>query len=257
MNSRDSLRKAIHRPGYLLWLLREKTIESFDQLFDQFDAHRDDASVYLRRSMETLKAAGLVEFDAYPFHEHGGRIGVTEVCSRVLDALDVSLSELAARTDNTMTVEPAFKCPVPGGRRVDVFVLMPFTAAMEPVYNDHVKKVCGAVGVSVARADDFFSTNEVIADIWTAISQSRIVIADCSGRNPNVFYELGIAHTLGKPVILTTQSEQDIPFDIRHRRYLAYEFTPRGMRLFEDSLSATLRALLEEDSQTSRRGRHG
>jgi hypothetical protein len=40
-------------------------------------------------------------------------------------------------------------------------------------------------------------------DVWNSIYSSSIIIADCTGRNPNVFYELGIAHTLGKPVILS------------------------------------------------------
>jgi hypothetical protein len=48
--------------------------------------------------------------------------------------------------------------------------------------------------------------------------RSRVVICDCTGRNPNVFYEIGIAHTLGREVILITQNPEDIPFDLRHLR---------------------------------------
>ena len=56
-----------------------------------------------------------------------------------------------------------------------------------------------------------------------------MVICDCSGRNPNVFYEIGIAHTLGREVILITQSEEDIPFDLRHLRYVKYLNNGEGL----------------------------
>jgi hypothetical protein len=77
-------------------------------------------------------------------------------------------------------------------------------------------------------------------DIWNAIAASKIIIADCTGKNPNVFYEIGIAHTLGRPVILITQNPEDVPFDVRHFRYIRYELTPRGMKAFEKTLEATL-----------------
>lgn len=77
-------------------------------------------------------------------------------------------------------------------------------------------------------------------DIWSAIFLADWIIADCTGRNPNVFYEIGIAHTVGKRVILITQDEKDVPFDVRHIRYFNYTFTPRGMKKLEESLTSTL-----------------
>jgi hypothetical protein len=68
-------------------------------------------------------------------------------------------------------------------------------------------------------------------DIWSMIFSSSVIVAECTGRNPDVFSEIGIAHTLGKPVVLLTQNEYDIPFDAKHIRYLRYEYTLRGMRL--------------------------
>jgi hypothetical protein len=90
------------------------------------------------------------------------------------------------------------------------------------------------------RADDFFTAHEVITDVWTAIIGARIIIADCTGRNPNVFYEIGMAHVAGKPVVPITQRNADVPFDLRHIRYLLYEYTPRGMAAFEQQLSSTI-----------------
>jgi len=68
-----------------------------------------------------------------------------------------------------------------------------------------------------------------------------VIVADCTGKNPNVFYELGIAHTLGKPVIIITQSARRYPFDIKHIRYIQYEYTPGGLKSFEKKLAEFLR----------------
>ena len=103
-----------------------------------------------------------------------------------------------------------------------------------------MKTVAEKLNRSIARADDFFTAGSVISDIWDGINAAKIVLADCSGRNPNVFYEIGMAHTLGKPVILTAQKKDDIPFDVQHIRAILYDFTPRGMQDYEENLFATL-----------------
>ena len=75
------------------------------------------------------------------------------------------------------------------------------------------------------RGDDIFGLNVVMDDVRAAIATADLVIAYLSGQNPNVFYEVGIAHTLGKPVLLLSQAIEDVPFDLRHRRVLPYEYT--------------------------------
>jgi len=65
-------------------------------------------------------------------------------------------------------------------------------------------------------------------------------LCDCTGRNPNVFYEAGIAHTLGREVILITQNEQDIPFDLRHRRYIRYLDNVEGRDVLTVALQAKM-----------------
>ena len=70
------------------------------------------------------------------------------------------------------------------------------------------------------------------------------MIADCTGRDPNVFYEIGVAHTVGKPVVLITQSADDVPFDLRAIRFIEYQYTPPGMRVFEERLKITLKEVI-------------
>lgn len=128
----------------------------------------------------------------------------------------------------------------------DLFMLMPFTTSLKPVYDDHIKKIAKAQNLTIARADDFFSQNSIMYEVWSAITQAAILIADCTGKNPNVFYEIGIAHTLGKPVILITQNQDDVPFDLRHIRYIHYEYTPSGMIKFENTLTATISEIMKD-----------
>ncbi len=84
--------------------------------------------------------------------------------------------------------------------------------------------------LTVARADDFYTNQAVMQDVWSAIVNAKMVIGDCSGRNPNVFYEIGISHTLGRPTVLISQSVDDIPFDVRYVRSIVYQYTPPGMK---------------------------
>src|ERR1043166_4270305 len=97
-------------------------------------------------------------------------------------------------------------------------VMMPLNAEFDNVYAA-LRRIAEAVGLRCRRADDIWENPAVIQDVVSLIDRSRAVICDCTGRNPNVFYEIGIAHTLGRKVILITQNPADIPFDLRHLRY--------------------------------------
>lgn len=100
-------------------------------------------------------------------------------------------------------------------------VMMPFDGAYRPVY-DNIITMAEKIGMRCQRGDDIWKDDAIIQDVVDLIDRSKIVICDCSGRNPNVFYEIGIAHTLGRSVILITQNNEDVPFDLRHIRYIKY-----------------------------------
>lgn len=102
-----------------------------------------------------------------------------------------------------------------------VSVMMPFEGSLRGVY-EAVGAAATAQGMTCQRADDIWVHSAVIQDVFSLLYRSFIVVCDFTGRNPNVFYEAGIAHTLGKHVIPITQSAEDIPFDLRHHRYLRY-----------------------------------
>lgn len=131
--------------------------------------------------------------------------------------------------------------PAQKGDWPEVFVLMPFDDALQPVYEDHIKEVVSNLGLRIDKADNFFGTGSIMKDVWSAIHAARIVVADCTGRNPNVFYEIGLAHAIGKHTILIAQSLDDIPFDLQHLRTIHYEYTAPGMKTFEKALLETIR----------------
>ena len=119
------------------------------------------------------------------------------------------------------------------------FVLMPFREPFNEYYPKIFRPALESAGFSVQRADDIYSTRPVMLDIQEGIVASDLVLCEMSGRNPNVFYELGLAHAIGKPAILVSTTEEDIPFDLRHVRVIHYDFKRAG---WEDALRISIAA---------------
>lgn len=234
----------------LLLILRAglaNDIASFCELFGIDKQGTLYGSLY--GNLKKLRKAGLVEFetqDQRRFSPITGSISLTDHWKEIQMTLDLSLVDLARyRRGRSVIVTPWFGQPEQSSVLADIFVLMPFNAELQALYEDHIRPIGATLDLTVARADDFSNTGPVMSDIWNSIYAAKVLIADCTGRNPNVFYEIGIAHTLGKPVILIAQDESDIPFDIRHLRYSAYNFTPRGAKELELRLIDMIRSELE------------
>ena len=126
--------------------------------------------------------------------------------------------------------------------RTLISVMMPFDTAFNLVY-EAIKDAAIDVGMSCQRADEIWEKSEIIQDIVTLIDKSLVVVCDCTGRNANVFYEIGIAHTLGREVILITQSEANIPFDLRHLHYVKYLDNEEGRQSLKRELVDRLKYL--------------
>ena len=137
-----------------------------------------------------------------------------------------------------------FKVPDAAVDRSLVSVMMPINAGTAEIYTA-IKGAADDASLKCERADDIWIESPVIQDIFSLIFRSFIVVCDFSGKNPNVFYEAGIAHTLGKHVIPITQSEDDIPFDLRHHRYLRYLNNREGRTRLRSELAKRLRTLSE------------
>jgi hypothetical protein len=125
------------------------------------------------------------------------------------------------------------------------FVVMQFTDEYNSLYSEVIKPTCETYGYFVVRADDFYNSGLIIEDITRSIQESTIVIADVTPNNPNVFYEVGYAHGLGKPTILLSDRKREkLPFDISGFRTLFYDNTIGGKGIVEERLKKHLDAII-------------
>jgi hypothetical protein len=117
-------------------------------------------------------------------------------------------------------------------------------APWDELYRDHIKPVVEASGLRCFRADEIVRPGSVIADVVEAVASAFLVVAEMTGQNPNVFYELGVRHALSKRTLLLSQTADDIPFDLRDNRTIIYSFTPRGAKQLEDVLRQAITTVI-------------
>lgn len=132
-----------------------------------------------------------------------------------------------------------FRIPPRGPEPDLVAVMMPFNDAFAGVY-DAIRRAVVAEGLRCQRALDIFDEPEIIQDVFSLLYRSRAVICDFSGRNANVFYEAGIAHTLGRDVIPLVQDMDHVPFDLRHHRHIVYATSEEGLRRLTTDLQSRI-----------------
>jgi len=136
------------------------------------------------------------------------------------------------RTDYDIATED----PVPGTERlmkvrktkaqVDddmIFVAMPFKDEFNDVYEQVIKKAISEIGKKSIRVDEQVFTGPIMEKVNDDIIKANIIVAELTEYNPNVYYELGLAHGYNKNVIMMTQDIAKIPFDLRHMRIVKYD----------------------------------
>lgn len=123
-----------------------------------------------------------------------------------------------------------------------VAIMMPFDVSMAGVHQTIVNS-CVYAGYRALRADDIWDNSAIIQDIFSLIFMASVVVVDFTGKNPNVMYETGIAHTLGKLVIPISQSIDDVPFDMRHHRVLTYYPNQEGLQTLANALGPKLQSV--------------
>lgn len=137
------------------------------------------------------------------------------------------------------TIESTYKCfltgfPAPYDLRANpnfVFVVMPFSKSYDDIYQIGIKEVATRLGLQCTRSDEIIHTQNVICTaICQPIRAARIVIAEITEKNPNVYYELGLTHArsednnqIDKKVIILTQNMENVPFDLRNMSIIHYD----------------------------------
>ncbi len=122
------------------------------------------------------------------------------------------------------------------------FVMMPFGNWSDRYYRELFVPSIKEAGMEPIRADELFSTGTVIEQIWEQIQKAKILVADLTAKNANVFYELGLAHAAHKPVVFISGAVEDVPFDLRHLRVIIYDIHDP---FWGDKLKVSLTAYLK------------
>lgn len=120
--------------------------------------------------------------------------------------------------------------------RRKAFVIMPFRKSLNSYYPKIFRPALESEGYEVTRSDDLFLPRPIIEDIQESIRNADLILCEMTGRNPNVFYELGLAHAIGKPAILISNTRNDVPFDLHHVRAIFYNPSEVGWeeKLYQD-----------------------
>lgn len=103
------------------------------------------------------------------------------------------------------------------------FVLMPFKEPFDTYYSAIIEPAILSVHLHPLRGDSLFRPSPIMADVWQMIQDAKVLVAELTERNANVFYELGLAHAIGKPVVLISETIADVPFDLQPLRVLLYD----------------------------------
>jgi len=175
--------------------------------------------------------------------------------AKLIEEHDNKLRLIDATTDYTKPSEPTktFKkleknTKVKSGDTC--FVMMPFKPPLGTYYEKIYKPSIEKAGLTPIRADDdLFGTGKIMDQIWTGINSAKILVAELTSRNPNVYYELGLAHALHKPVVLVSNTEEDVPFDLNHIRVIYYDMTDPfwGQKLIDKIAENVLSAIKNPD----------
>lgn len=200
--------------------LRNTVVETYKVPADAF-------SEFKHVLIESLETAELLT-------RHGDKIRIQDVTSR--DAAAPAQSERLKKLERTTTVGTHDTC----------FVMQPFAAPLGEYYEKIYKPAIEKAGLRPVRADaEIFATGKIMDQVWQGINAAKVLVAELTTRNPNVFYELGLAHALKKPVVLVSAKEEDVPFDLQHIRVIYYDVSDPfwGNKLIEKVAENILSAI--------------
>lgn len=103
------------------------------------------------------------------------------------------------------------------------FVLMPFREPFSTYYDAIFDPAVRGANLDPVRGDSLFRPSPIMADVWRMIQDAKVLLAELTTKNANVFYELGLAHAIGKPVVLVAETMDDVPFDLQALRVILYD----------------------------------
>jgi hypothetical protein len=125
------------------------------------------------------------------------------------------------------------------------FTIMPFGGWFDDYYAAVYKPAIEDAGLTPCRADDLYRPSAIVHDIWAYTRAAKLILADLTGKNPNVFYELGLGHAIAKPAILVVETMADVPFDLRALRVIEYnKNSPDWGATLKSKITASIKEVL-------------
>lgn len=174
-------------------------------LIDKFKVPADKVAEFKEVLLASLRTADLLV-------EHDDKLRVVDVSSATEAPGDETPT--LKKLERSVKVSATDTC----------FMVMPFAAPLGGYYESVYKPAIEKAGLRPVRADaEIFGAGKIMDQIWSGIRGAKVLVAELTTRNPNVFYELGLAHALEKPVVLTSSNEDDVPFDLHHIRVIYYD----------------------------------
>lgn len=200
--------------------LRNTVVETYKVPADSFQEFKQ---IFL----ESLETAELIS-------KHGDKTRVTDVAAG--DAATPAPSDRLKKLEKATNIGANDSC----------FVMQPFAAPLGDYYEKIYKPAIEKAGLRPVRADaEIFATGKIMDQVWSGINAAKVLVAELTSRNPNVFYELGLAHAMKKPVVLVSAKEEDVPFDLQHIRVIYYDMSDPfwGNKLIEKVAENILSAI--------------
>jgi len=167
-------------------------------LVDKFGIPKEKVGEFKTILFDTLNKAKLIE-------QHNGKQRLIDVSGDL--PTTTGASETLKKLGKSITLDANDSC----------FMVMPFAAPLGNYYEKVYKPAIEKAGLKAVRADtEIFGAGKIMDQVWSGINAAKVLVAELTTRNPNVFYELGLAHALKKPVVLVSSNEDDVPFDLKH-----------------------------------------
>lgn len=174
-------------------------------LVEKYKVPAESFAEFKQVFLESLETAQLVA-------QHGDKLRVIDISSGSPTA--PAASDRLKKLERSASVGSNDSC----------FVMQPFAAPLGGYYESIYRPAIEKAGLRPVRADaDIFATGKIMDQVWSGINSARVLVAELTTRNPNVYYELGLAHALKKPVVLVSAKEEDVPFDLQHIRVIYYD----------------------------------
>lgn len=195
------------------WFIRGATISQTYFGYSSFDIGNEDEVFDQFINFNTIEEFIINEYDKEKASQSSGKI--KESFNNKIESLD--------EDQEGIVFKPIFHSKVPHIDKRLCFVLMPFEKEWsDRVFKSLLRENIESLGLQCLRAD-FLKGPIIMEDIWVKINQAAFIIADVTEKNPNVMYEMGIVHSIGKPTILISQDLTSIPFDFKHLRHYCYK----------------------------------